>query len=290
MSFTHLEQALVLLKRYDAWSPQVASIVRQRFQIPEELIQAANDEELRTFVPEVDLKNYVFMAEYDMSLNAHYFQDVLATGEIVTGKTAFVSFFRLTQLEYIMLQELKVIRKLHRIRTVKDEFDEIRLQPGEAKLFHERYSNLFGDFSETTVVDMKQLAERAKERKLLNLERQVDCSAFYIFYIQYYLEALKLCGRQETQQLHQAMRGLSHNLEIKDLINADLLQQEFKDICNYKYQRRWSEHAHNKEHLPKDMSDIYRHGLGVPPRSEHEPYPYDPLPRPQTTRAQIYYC
>ena len=73
MSFTHLEQALVLLKTYDAWSPQVASIVRQRFQIPEERITSANDEELRTLVPEVDLKNFVFMAEYDMSLKAHYF-------------------------------------------------------------------------------------------------------------------------------------------------------------------------------------------------------------------------
>jgi hypothetical protein len=279
MSFTHLEQALVLLKRYDAWSSEVASMVRQRFQIPEELIQAANDEELRTFVPEVDLKNYVFMAEYDMSLNAHYFQDVLATREIVKGKTAFVSFFRLTQLEYIMLQELKVIRKLHRIRTVKEEFDEARLQPDTAKSFYERYSNLFGDFSETTVVDMKQLADRAKERQLFNKEGQVDCSAFYIFYIQYYVEALKLCGRQNTQQLYQAMRGLRHNLEIKDLINADLLQQEFKDICTYKYQRRWSKHALDKEHLSKDKSNIHRHGLGVPPRREHEPYPYD-----------LYYC
>jgi hypothetical protein len=290
MSFTHLEQALVLLKTYDAWSPQVASIVRQRFQIPEDRIQAANDEELRTLVPEVDLKNYVFMAEYDMSLNAHYLQDAFSSRENVKGNTAFVSFFRLTQLEHLMLKELNVIQKVYMRHTLKREFDNANLQPGKAKSFHEKYANLFGDFSETNVVDMMQLAKRAKERQVLNGGGQVDCSAFYIFYIQYYLEALKLCGRQETRQLHEAMKGLNHNLAIKDLINADLLQQEFTNICNYKYQRRWPEHALKKEHLPKHESKIYRHALGVPPRSEHEPYPSDLLPRPQTTTAQIYYC
>ena len=104
MSFTHLEQALVLLKTYDKWSAEVASMVRQRLQIPEELIAqaaAAQDyqEQMRTLVPEVELKNYVFLANYDMSLNAHYFTNAFLTSENVNGETAFVNFFRLTQLE-----------------------------------------------------------------------------------------------------------------------------------------------------------------------------------------------
>jgi hypothetical protein len=306
MSFTHLEQALVLLKRYDKWSAEVASIIRQRFQIPEGLIEqaaAGDEEQLRTLVPEVELKNYVFLANYDMSLNAHYFKDAFLTPVNVKGETAFVNFFRLTQLEYLMLRELKVIRDVQdrtEQKTLKNEFEGENLQLTEkAQRFHRHHANLFADFSNTTVVDMQQLAKQAK---LQNLERhgQVDCSAFYIFYIQYYLPGLDLCGRNESQQLNRAMKGLSHNLEIKDLINADLIQQEILHMLdtprwqylvdyNYRHQRR-SEYEH-KLFLSKHESNERRHQQGFPPRREHELYPYNPLSKTHpTTRAQIYYC
>ena len=173
MSFTHLEQALVLLQTYDKWSAEVASMVRQRFQIPEELIEqaaAGDEEQMRTLVPEVELKNYVFLAEYDMSLNAHYLKDAFLTSENVNGETAFVNFFRLTQLEYVMLRELNDIRDVQDTteqKNLENEFnDENLLRTKKAKWFHRNYANVFANFSKTTVVDMMELADHGS---LLNL-------------------------------------------------------------------------------------------------------------------------
>jgi hypothetical protein len=292
MSFTHLEQALVLLKTYDNWSAGVASMVRQRFEIPVELIQeaAARDEEqMRTLVPEVELENYVFLAEYDMSLNAHYLKDAFLTSENVNGETAFVNFFRLTQLEYVMLRELNVIRDVQDTteqETLKNEFDNANLLRTEkARWFHGSYANVFENFSETTVVDMMQLARCAKTHQQLQEGGQVDCSAFYIFYKQYYLPALNLCGRNESKQLNLAMKGLEGNLNQKDLINADLIQEEFRQMLG---KSRWA----SKQFLSKDESSARRLRQGFPPRRD---YPYNPLSKTHptthpTTQAQIYYC
>jgi hypothetical protein len=171
-------------------------------------------------------------------------------------------------------------------KNLKNEFnDENLLRTKKAKWFHRNYANVFADFSKTTVVDMMQLANCAKHQQLQR-GGQVDCSAFYIFYIQYYLPALDLCGRNESKQLNRAMEGLHHNLDIKDLINADLIQQEFLHMIE-KYK--------HKAHLPKTVSNARRVQQGFPPRRAQELYPYEPLPRTTsehhtTTRAQIYYC
>jgi hypothetical protein len=56
-----------------------------------------------------------------------------------------------------------------------------------------------GDFSRTTVLDMRSLVHS-------------NGRAYFVFYLHYYLPALQLCGRQEAPELHADMLRLGDHL------------------------------------------------------------------------------
>ena len=190
MSFSHFEKAMIVLRPREEWSSAVAAEVQARYDA---FGAAQTSERSRTSQKEHgvrqqhEMRNFVFMP------NVGY-----------TNTTAFVSYFRVSELEYCMLEDLGAFRvpTEAETRSLKSEYlgQDYPLSPKAKEFAHARIA-LFGtgDFSRTTVLDMKSLVG-------------AKGGAFYVFYKQYYLPAVNLCGRQEAPRLHSDMTRLGLRL------------------------------------------------------------------------------
>jgi hypothetical protein len=182
MSFSQLEKSLILLRGRHEWSRAVAVAVQARFDRhgrPELFTEPESERHMR---------NFVFIADY----RKDYY-----------NTTAFVSFFKLTELEYCLLHDLEAIRsptESEKIRLRREYQGSIYPLSPAAQEFARDREALFGDFSRTTVLDMRCLGPQR---------------AYFTFYRLYYLPALQLCGRKQAPQLHEAMNRLGNVLELQ---------------------------------------------------------------------------
>jgi hypothetical protein len=183
MSFSHLEKALILLRDRGQWSRAVAVAVQARYDRHDRPELPAAPE------PPRDLRNFVFLADF-------------APG--YTNTAAFVSYFKLTELEYCLLHDLGAMRPPTEAETTRLKAEYLgRVYPlsAAAQDFARARVAVFGagDFSRTTVLDMRSLVHS-------------NGRAYFVFYRHYYLPALQLCGRQEAPELHADMLRLGERL------------------------------------------------------------------------------
>jgi hypothetical protein len=192
MSFSHLEKALILLRDRGQWSRAVAVAVQARYD------RHDRPDPHQAPEPPRDLRNFVFIADF-------------APG--YTNTTAFVSYFKLTELEYCLLHDLGAMRppieaeqtrlkteylgRVYPLSTATQDFARARVAVFGA-----------GDFSRTTVLDMRSLVHS-------------NGRAYFVFYRHYYLPALQLCGRQEAPELHADMLRLGERLMAEAQANAE---------------------------------------------------------------------
>jgi hypothetical protein len=85
MSFSHLEKSFILLRDSRQWSSDVAVAVQARYDRHD---RPDPNNEPQSPEPQRDKRNFVFIADF-------------APG--YTNTTAFVSYFKLTELEYCLL-------------------------------------------------------------------------------------------------------------------------------------------------------------------------------------------
>jgi hypothetical protein len=136
------------------------------------------------------MRNFVFIADFRKDYN---------------NTTAFVSFFKLTELEYCLLHNLGAMRpptEAEQVRLRSEYKGSVYPLSPAAQDFARNRVTLFGDgnFSRTTVLDMRRLG---------------NGRAYFVFYRHYYLPALQLCGRTEAPQLHEAMNCLGNVLQLQ---------------------------------------------------------------------------
>jgi hypothetical protein len=192
MSFSHLEKALILLRDAGQWSRAVAAVVQARYDRHDRPELPAAPE------PPRDLRNFVFVADF-------------APG--YTNTTAFVSYFKLTELEYCLLHELGAMRpptEAEKTRLKAEYLGHAYALTEQAKAFMRARVAVFGagNFSRTTVLDMRSLVHG-------------NGRAYFVFYRHYYLPALQLCGRQEAPELHEDMLRLGERLMAEAQANAE---------------------------------------------------------------------
>jgi hypothetical protein len=183
MSFSHLEKNLLIMRTKQQWSVAVRAAVQTRYDRHHRPELTAEPE------PEHHMRNFVFIANFDPGY---------------TNTTVFVSFFKLTELEYCLLHDLGDMRpptEAEKTRLKSEYLGHVYALSSEAKQFLRARVALFGvsDFSRTTVLDMKSLVHDSSR-------------AYFVFYRKYYLQALHMCGRSEARELHEAMDRLGDRL------------------------------------------------------------------------------
>jgi hypothetical protein len=189
--FSHLEKALILLRPREAWGPEVAAAVKDRYALAVRNFETGHADKL----PDIHLQNFVF------SLNTMY--------TFSFDTTAFVKQFYLSNLEYTMLLKLKAIRDPteQEKNFMHEEYSGQLYELSEkAQAFTHNNISVFDDFSTTKILDMTQLGQEYD-----------DGRAQFIFYKQYYLPALNICGRSETENLHAEMMSLEQKLRAESL-------------------------------------------------------------------------
>jgi hypothetical protein len=191
--FSHLEKALILLRPRDQWGEEVANAVKDRYAWAVRNLQTGNAQKLNLY--EIRLENFVF------SLNKMHLFDY--------DTTAFVKQFYLSKLEYTMLLKLEAIRDLtpEEKNFMQAEYSgQLYDLDEKAQEFMRNNESVFNDFSTTKILDMTQLGKECDEGR-----------AQFIFYKQYYLAALNICGRSETTDLHTEMMALEQILRAESL-------------------------------------------------------------------------
>ena len=191
--FSHLEKALILLRTREEWGDEVAEAVKERYAWAVKKFETGNADKLQ--LHEILLQNFVF------SLNK---MDLYSF-----DTTAFVKQFYLSRLEYTMLLKLTAIRDpTEQEKNFMHEEYSGQLYPlsEKAEKFAQNNTSVFKDFSTTKILDMTQLCKEVDQGR-----------AQFIFYKQYYLAALNICGRSETEDLHEEMKSLEQNLRAESL-------------------------------------------------------------------------
>ena len=191
--FSHLEKALILLRPRDQWGEEVANAVKDRYAWAVRNFETGHAHKLQLY--EIPLQNFVF------SLNKMHLYSF--------DTTAFVKQFYLSNLEYTMLLKLEAIRDPteEEKNFMQQEYSGLLYDLNEkAQEFRHNNKTVFNDFSTTKILDMTKLGKERDEGR-----------AQFIFYKQYYLAALSICGRSETKDLHTEMMALENNLRAESL-------------------------------------------------------------------------
>ena len=137
MSFSHLEKGLILLRDLCQWSCAVAVAVQARYD------RHDRPDPNQAPEPPRDLRNFVFIADF-------------APGYANT--TVFVSYFKLTELEYCLLHDLGDMRPptaAEQTRLKSEYLGSVYPLSSAAQDFARARVAVFGtgDFSRTTVLD-----------------------------------------------------------------------------------------------------------------------------------------
>ena len=191
--FSHLEKALILLRPRDQWGEEVANAVKDRYAWAVRNFETGNAHKLQLY--EIPLQNFVF------SLNKMH--------KYRFDTTAFVKQFSLSKLEYTMLLKLEAIRDPTRQEKnfMQQEYSgQLYDLNDQAQEFTRTNISVFNNFSTTKILDMTKLGKKLDEGR-----------AQFIFYKQYYLAALNICGRSETEDLHTEMMDLEKHLRAESL-------------------------------------------------------------------------
>ena len=184
MSFSHFEKALIALRRSDEWHEDVQTEVKRR---------------------------------YDEAFAHKIGTSVFITDPTFQYPTAFVPYFNVSQLEYLLLSNLNALcpPTEDQTRRLQAEFQSVyenQERSAEEQRFHDKHSAKFGNFSAIIVVDMEKL-------------KQCNLLVYYLFYKFFYLPALVNCSRQADATLNKEMQHVEQKILTTEAQSARVIAE-----------------------------------------------------------------